>query len=421
MNSSNRTGNRPQTELENEQQKLKSLADQRGALRQEQRTITEDRSLAERQLDLSQVEKQLADARQTWREHATVNRVLERIRSEYEQHRQPETLAVASRYLDQLTGGEYGRIWTPLADDILLVENAAGESLPVDVLSRGTREQLFLSVRLALVANFASRGIKLPMVLDDVLVNFDAVRAQRAAKVLNEFAADGHQLLIFTCHEHMWQMFKSLDADCRRLPGRMGQTLAEAEPIVDVLPEVVVEEFVEEFIEPTPAPKPKKKRKPKPVVVETPEPMPEPTAPEFYDYPFVEKIEQEVVAKTQVEVAPAPRVETTYEWTTPELPLEQRTEVSMNDNALAYILDAENEASPEEGIYYERSLSRPYRDAPGVEAACKAGGLQSPIFPQKHHKKNSHKEHEEHKGQKEYVKTAHFFFVFFVFFVLFVA
>ena len=149
-------------------------------------------------------------------------------------------------------------------------------------------------------------------------------------------------------------MFKSLDADCRRLPGRMGQTIAEAEPVVDVLPEVVVEEF----IEPAPAPKPKKKRKPKPVLVETPAPLPEQPAPEFYDYPFVEKIEQEVVAKTQVEAVPAPRVETTYEWTTPELPRERRTKVSMNDNALAYILDAENEASPEEGIYYERV----YRD-----------------------------------------------------------
>ena len=347
-------------ELESEQQKLQSLADQRGAIRQEQRTIAEDRSLAERQLELSQVEKQLADARQTWREHATVNRVLERIRSEYEQHRQPETLAIASRYLDQLTGGEYRRIWTPLADDILLVENAAGESLPVDVLSRGTREQLFLSVRLALVANFASRGIKLPMVLDDVLVNFDAVRAQRAAQVLNEFAADGHQLLIFTCHEHMWQMFKSLDSDCRRLPSRVGQTIAESEPvIVEVIPEVVVETIVEEVVvEPAPKPRTKKKRKPKPKPIAVEAPASEPAAPEFYDYPFVEKIEQEVVAKPPVEVTPKQLVETVYEWTTPELPRDRQREVSTNDNALAYILDAENEATPDDGIYYERV----YRD-----------------------------------------------------------
>ncbi len=332
-------------ELDTQQQQLTTLADQRGALRQEQRTLSEDRSLAERQLDLSIVEKQLADARETWREHATVNRVLERIRSEYEQNRQPETLAVASNYMQQLTGGEYHRIWTPLADDILLVENAVGESLSVDQLSRGTREQLFLSVRLALVANFASRGIKLPMVLDDVLVNFDAVRAQRAAEVLMDFASGGHQILVFTCHEHMWQMFKSLDADCRRLPSRTGEFIAEPDPVV------------EEIVETIAPPQPKKKRKPRPApaVVESPRL-------EFYEYPFVEKIEEviedvveeRVLPKTQavVEPAPTPRVETVYEWTTPELPRSERTD------ALAYILEDEADSQADDRIYYERV----YRD-----------------------------------------------------------
>lgn len=346
-------------ELEKQQQALTEVAGQRGALRQEQKTLAEDRSLAERQLELSQVEKRLAEARETWREHATVNRVLERIRSEYEQNRQPETLAVASRYMDQLTGGEYKRIWTPLADDILLVENAAGESLTVDVLSRGTREQLFLSVRLALVANFASRGIKLPMVLDDILVNFDAVRAQRAAQVLCDFAADGHQLLIFTCHEHMWQMFKSLDADCRRLPSRTGEVLAEPDPIVvDVEPEVVVEEVVETIVEAPPKPKPKKKRKPQPVV-ETPTPEPEP--PLFYDYPFVERIEEVTEVVEQPVATPTQVVETTYAWTTPTTPepeVEIPVEQPQADNALAYILDAEGESAPDDGVYYQRV----YRD-----------------------------------------------------------
>jgi len=354
-------------QLEVEQIALTTLVDKRGALRQEQRGLTEDRSLAERQLDLSQVEKQLADARQTWREHATVNRVLERIRSEYEQNRQPETLAVASQYLHQLTGGEYVRIWTPLADDILLVENSVGESLSVEVLSRGTREQLFLSVRLALVSNFASRGIKLPMVLDDILVNFDAVRAQRAAQVLSEFAAGGHQILLFTCHEHMWKMFQSLDADCRRLPNRRGQTLPE--PVRDTPPEIVVEAIpeevvVEEVVAPVPPPKPKKKRKPKPAIAKAP-PTPKPPAPAFYDYPFVERIE-EVVEQQKVELPVAELTtaqrtetqltETTYAWTTPELPRNKPAELA--DNPLAYILDEEEELQQEDRVHYQRV----YRD-----------------------------------------------------------
>ena len=101
--------------------------------------------------------------------------MLERIRDEYEAHRQPEALHEASTYLGRMTAGKYQRIWTPLANDILLIETSSGQSLPVEALSRGTREQLLLSVRLALVTLMARRGVKLPMVLDDVLVNFDAV------------------------------------------------------------------------------------------------------------------------------------------------------------------------------------------------------------------------------------------------------
>lgn len=303
-------------DLETKQEAMKSLVDERGACRQEQRSLAQDRTLAERQLELSCVEQQIEDARQTWREHATVNRILERVRVHYEAHRQPETLAEATKYLSQLTGGEYTRIWTPIADDMLLVENSAGESLTVELLSRGTREQLFLSVRLALVATFARRGVNLPMVLDDVLVNFDASRAQKATEVLCDFAAGGHQLLVFTCHEHVWRMFQQLDADCHRLPLRSGRT-----PDVELpeSPEKIVEEVVTavEAVEPT--------LKDTDEVATVFEPVP------FYDYPFVERIEEEVVAQTPRE-SDLPEIEADYGWTA-DAPPHAATE-----SPLAYIL-----------------------------------------------------------------------------------
>ena len=62
----------------------------------------------------------------------------------------------------------------------------------------------------------------MPLVLDDVLVNFDAERAKAAAAVLRDFAAAGHQLLIFTCHEHILKLFQSLRAPVSRLPSNAG-------------------------------------------------------------------------------------------------------------------------------------------------------------------------------------------------------
>jgi hypothetical protein len=63
----------------------------------------------------------------------------------------------------------------------------------------------------------------LPMILDDVFVNFDAARTKTACAVLRDFARQGHQLLVFTCHEHVWRMFQELKVDTRKIPNRMGE------------------------------------------------------------------------------------------------------------------------------------------------------------------------------------------------------
>jgi uncharacterized protein YhaN len=75
-------------------------------------------------------------------------------------------------------------------------------------LSRGSREQLFLAIRLALVQEFARQGTALPMILDDVLVNFDQHRSEAAVDVLREFAERGHQVLLFTSHLHLARLFE---------------------------------------------------------------------------------------------------------------------------------------------------------------------------------------------------------------------
>ena len=140
------------------------------------------------------------------------------MRDYYEREHQPQALREASLYLQRLTSGRYTRVWTPLGEHSLRVDDSAGTSLRVEVLSRGTREQLFLALRLALVSAYARRGVQLPLVLDDVLVNFDVGRAKAAAMVLRDFARQGHQILIFTCHEHIAKLFKNIKAEVRQLP-----------------------------------------------------------------------------------------------------------------------------------------------------------------------------------------------------------
>jgi uncharacterized protein YhaN len=177
-----------------------------------------DRQLPVKLLELATTEKKLEQALERWRVLAVACKVLDHIRSTYENQRQPETLREASGYLERLTQGRYQRVWTPLGENTLRVDDADGRSLPVENLSRGTREQLFLSLRMALAAGYAQRGAAMPLVLDDVLVNFDTDRASAAAAALRDFAAAGHQLLVFTCHQHISNIFASLSVPVGRLP-----------------------------------------------------------------------------------------------------------------------------------------------------------------------------------------------------------
>jgi len=246
-------------ELQTVREKLRAAHEQTGRMDQELTTLAADRRPGEALLQLGIVEQQLRERIARWRVLAVSGLLLERIRRLYESERQPETLREASLYLARLTDGHYSRVWTPLDGNVLRVDDRQGNTLPLEVLSRGTREQLFLSLRLALVAAYARRGIDLPLVLDDVLVNFDAHRARLAAALLRDFAAEGRQLFVFTCHEHVFRLFKSLKANARELPPSALQaeapeperkrrtpkpTVVVAEPRV-VEPPVVEERIVE--------------------------------------------------------------------------------------------------------------------------------------------------------------------------------
>ena len=204
--------------LEKMDLKLKDAFERRGRLGEQLLSLGNDRRDAMLKLELASIEKKLGDAVGRWKHLAVTTCLLESIRRCYEQQRQPAALQEASLYVERLTEGRYVRIWTRLDEESLCVDDAQGRPWSLDSLSRGTREQLFLALRLSLVTQYAQRGIRLPLVLDDVLVNFDMARANAAARVLRDFASLGHQIFVFTCHEHLVKIFKSIKASVRELP-----------------------------------------------------------------------------------------------------------------------------------------------------------------------------------------------------------
>lgn len=123
----------------------------------------------------------------------------------HESERQPAVLRRAGDHFRSITAGRYERVLVDPSDasrPVVRAVSARGESLDAADLSRGTAEQLYLSLRLGLAEEFAERSVALPIVLDDVLVNFDEERARAVVKDLAE-TASRRQVLIFTCHPHL--------------------------------------------------------------------------------------------------------------------------------------------------------------------------------------------------------------------------
>jgi uncharacterized protein YhaN len=115
----------------------------------------------------------------------------------------------AERYFATITNGRYPRIVAPPGETNVLVEPEEGSVLTPEQLSRGTVEQLYLALRFGLIEQFARASEPLPVVMDDILVNFDPKRAERAARAIGQLASR-HQVLFFTCHPRIAEL---LDPD----------------------------------------------------------------------------------------------------------------------------------------------------------------------------------------------------------------
>ena len=106
----------------------------------------------------------------------------------------------AANIFTKLTQGKYNKV---LLDRTLTPSAHAVGDLPAHtaaVLSQGTADQLYLSVRLAICDMVLPQDKCVPIFLDDALVTFDDTRMAAALDYLVELS-DQRQILLFTCQQ----------------------------------------------------------------------------------------------------------------------------------------------------------------------------------------------------------------------------
>ncbi|MBN1422769.1 MAG: AAA family ATPase [Planctomycetes bacterium] len=189
-----------------------------GALAAEIGEIESSERLAELRAEQEALRAKLAGAVREYETAAAARTLLAAARRAFEREESPAVLRRASEYLAEMTRGRYARVFATSGERAFRVEPASGLPLAPGALSRGAADQLFLAIRLALAAEWAARGEPLPILLDDVLVNFDPERARGAVRAILR-VAESTQILAFTCHPHIEDLFRAErpDLDARLL------------------------------------------------------------------------------------------------------------------------------------------------------------------------------------------------------------
>jgi uncharacterized protein YhaN len=129
---------------------------------------------------------------------AVLTREIERFRAA----NQAPVLARASEHFAFLTRGRYAGLREGFGVDdepVLRAMRSTKGDVGVEALSDGTRDALYLALRLASWEHLATTNPPLPVVLDDVLIHFDDERATAALELLGKVAA-GMQIVLFTHH-----------------------------------------------------------------------------------------------------------------------------------------------------------------------------------------------------------------------------
>lgn len=127
--------------------------------------------------------------------------VLEREMERYRRENESPILSTANRWFQRLTQQAYQGLvigLDPQTDKPRLEAVASsGREVTIEGLSDGTRDQLFLALRLAAIEHVLGDVEPMPMVLDDVLVQFDDDRARATLDALVEFSKRT-QVLLFS-------------------------------------------------------------------------------------------------------------------------------------------------------------------------------------------------------------------------------
>lgn len=188
---------------EEAEQTVDSINVRLGEINTRMKQIRDADAAAELKVRLDVQRAMLREASMEWAVLSLADNIIGECSDRFYADMQPGVMKTANRYLDLMTEGRY-RLASDPRDSEISIEDRRGKKYDGE-WSSGLGDQVYLAVKMAIAKEMGSE--RLPFVMDDVLVRFDARRKQGACRAIMDFARD-QQAIMFTCDSSLVSMFR---------------------------------------------------------------------------------------------------------------------------------------------------------------------------------------------------------------------
>lgn len=200
--------------LDDSERKLTQLAQAQLAARQMFDAINDGAQAAVAEAHKQEALADMSEAGEEYMQLATASSLLKWAVDKYRDRKQGPLLQRASAVFKNLTLGSFEklRIDYDQATPALLAYRPKNQAVKVLGLSDGTRDQLFLALRIAALELQAEQGAPVPFIADDLFINFDDKRSQAGLRALHALSAKT-QVLFLSHQEHLLPVVQALFPD----------------------------------------------------------------------------------------------------------------------------------------------------------------------------------------------------------------
>ncbi len=189
------------------QEQKDALSEKTGELKDRVSRLADSAELSMLRENQERIKAEIEELCRRWSVYAVAAHLISSVRNYFESERQPEVITRAGEFFRAITHDRYSGIISPPGSSEILAVTEDGDRVPPESLSRGTAEQLYLALRFGYVTS--RQGAEpMPLLMDDILVNFDPGRAQAAAETIINLAKE-MQIIFLTCHPETAEMFRN--------------------------------------------------------------------------------------------------------------------------------------------------------------------------------------------------------------------